>query len=104
MSYNATLPWLYDCFTLQLKASVQPVRQGGYLDPFGTRGNVVVQGTIKISLSEQTAEMKLNSNTIHFDSNTITGRVRMYDSMKGPGYMAVVAGEVVHIIKLYQCK
>ena len=43
----------------------------GYSDPFGTWENVVVQGTIKISLSEQTAEIKLNSNTIHLRSGTI---------------------------------
>ena len=43
----------------------------GYSDPFGTWENVVVQGTIKKSLSEQTAEIKLNSNTIHLRSGTI---------------------------------
>ena len=43
----------------------------GYSDPFGTSENVVVQGTIKISLSEQIAEIKLNSNTIHLRSGTI---------------------------------
>ena len=43
----------------------------GYSDLFGTWGNVVVQGTIKISLSEQIAEIKLNSNTIHLRSGTI---------------------------------
>ena len=32
---------------------------------------MVVQGTIKISLSEQTAEIKLNTNTIHWRSRTI---------------------------------
>ena len=30
----------------------------GYSDPFGTWENVVVQDTIKISVSEQTAEIK----------------------------------------------
>ena len=43
----------------------------GYSDLFDTWENVVVQGTIKISLSEQTAEIKLNSNTIHLRSGTI---------------------------------
>ena len=43
----------------------------GYSDPFGTWENVVVQGTIKISLSAQIAEIKLNSNTIHLRSGTI---------------------------------
>ena len=32
MSYNATLRQLYDSFTLQRKASVQPVRQGIWSD------------------------------------------------------------------------
>ena len=43
----------------------------GYSDPFGTWKNVVVQGTVKITLSEQIAQIKLNSNTIHLQSGTI---------------------------------
>ena len=43
----------------------------GYSDPFGTWENIAVQGTIKISLSEQIAEIKLNLNTIHSRSGTI---------------------------------
>ena len=37
----------------------------GYPNPFGSWENVVVQGNMKISLSEQIAEIKLNSSTIH---------------------------------------
>ena len=42
----------------------------GYSDPFGTWENVVVQGTIKITLMEQIAQIKLNSNTIRLRSGT----------------------------------
>ena len=43
----------------------------GYSDPFGTWGNVVVQGTIKIYSREQIAEIKLNASTIHSRPGTI---------------------------------
>ena len=42
----------------------------GYSDPFGTWENVVVQGTIKITLTEQQARINLNTNTIHLRSGT----------------------------------
>ena len=43
----------------------------GYSDPFGTWENVVVQETIKISVSEQIAEIKLISMTVHLRSRNI---------------------------------
>ena len=42
----------------------------GYSDPFGTWENVIVQGTIKITLTEQQARNNLNTNTIHLRSGT----------------------------------
>ena len=36
----------------------------GYSDPFGTWENAVVQGTIKITLTKQIPQIKLNSNII----------------------------------------
>ena len=43
----------------------------GYSGPFGTWENVVVQGTIKITLTEQQARINLNTNTIHFNNDQI---------------------------------
>ena len=43
----------------------------GYLDPFRTWENVVVQGTIKNTLTEQEAKINLNTNTIHLRSGTV---------------------------------
>ena len=42
----------------------------GYSDPFGAWENVMVQGTIKITLMEQIAQIKLNSDTIRLKSGT----------------------------------
>ncbi|KAL7300086.1 hypothetical protein TKK_0007094 [Trichogramma kaykai] len=47
--------------------------RGNYADPYGTWENVVVLGMLRITLQEQMA--------------------------KGPGYMALNAGEVIHILK-----
>ena len=41
-----------------------------YSDPFGTWESVIVQGTVKITLTEQEGRIKLNSNAIHLRSGT----------------------------------
>ena len=42
-----------------------------YSDPYGTWESVVVQGVIKVSLSEHTAQISLDNNKIHLKSGTV---------------------------------
>ena len=43
----------------------------GYSDPFGTWKNVLVQGTVEITLTEQVARIKLEADTIYLISGTV---------------------------------
>ncbi|KAL7299003.1 hypothetical protein TKK_0008099 [Trichogramma kaykai] len=45
--------------------------RGNYADPYGSWEDVVVQGTIRITVQEQRAKVDLNNNKIHFRSGTI---------------------------------